>query len=1587
MNNVTQALQTVPLSTMGGLVTIAKPNDLPEGASPRTYDTDFDVGSVKTRAGLLSKYAYSSGSAGPSPGGTAVDTSLGGFVWNNPTNVLTNTGNYATASLPGYTSVESVQIVDSGFYISPTSVSFRGSGPGGATGTVQMTAVLGGYIVAGVTITNPGQYTGPVTVTFGATFARRATGTAITEQISSSTDALDVSQLGFSLPSTATPQGFAVNVEAFATASVTLDVQLLKAGVPVGTAQSLTPGTSVSTLIFGGVNNLFGASWLYSDLNSTIFGVRITASGNNAATVSVGYVTLQVYYLPQQANFTWIGSFLPQNGQLQNIACDADGNLWLENVESAPGVLTLLRTNIAMGAHGFGITADNAELMAFSDLTQGIDLPLQYRNGWIDRISQVGPGAGPSFIGSATQGSVATATAYSYSAGILTITAANSFTAGEVITINAGAADALFALNGLVFNVLGTGLSSSAFEIAETAVTGSGATVATAVPQFTFPILAAPVGVTQYPFWNSAQGYQSQLDGVMWNAGPGSPLNSAGNVVTVYYLDAFNYQQGADINLVNAFQSGQAVYVYVSGTAIPIANGVQQVTGIGIATPPGASTERYYFTFNVASLGSAISGASVNGAPGQYQLTVATVTTAVPVPGLQIGSTATLSGVGVSNWNAAWTVTNTPNSGTYAILSTQLLTGGVGQYQYAVDSGAAPVPGQLITVTGTFNENGIFNVTDALIATVTGGTAFTVSSVTLGTAIATIQATNTLSAGNTGVFAGLTGSAAVLNGLYFTVLANGLSTSQFEVEYAAVSPGGPYSTGGTFTVGASAGYFTIAGFSGTAQGTSVAEQGIGESAGNQFQFDPGAAAVGTITDVIYGNSGGGYVTLVGSTVQVVGTGTRQGVVFFITRNGYWTCPSPPVTFTTAVNVNYILVSNIAIGPPDVIGRGIAFTEGGQLGVPGANFFTIPQQVEFEVFNTTYTSSSLIIWDNVTTSAQFTFTDAVLLNAEAIDIEGNNLFNLIELGNPAWMAEYDSRIFYGLCQNKIQNFLNLSFDGGYLPTIGGANIAPLGWNLDPASNSLGATATIQVSPAFGNSYYIQNTTGSTQAILGMIYQSAYQDFYQQPILNAGGLQTLYSVRVTARCPSGLTTGNLVIDLVNLTSSGYGASFGSFTLPFASMASNLKTYTGTLVTTAMATVPPGLVLRYYVTEIGNLADCEVDRIEVYPTLIPVENTVIYASYIQEPEAIDGVDGRIVSTNQNNQAVMGAVKLFNSLYLQKESSKYNLQSVPGQEPANWGEPASSAYTGACGIYAYDGASDNDTGENWEVAACRKGLYLYEGGQPGKICQEIQQVWDAINWNAGNSIWVRNDTVKRKLYVGVPLPTPNFWLPNAPANSAPTTPNVILMCNYQGIDSGEQLKTMPGIHVTMFGKLATLDMRRKWSIWQIASPYAGFVGLNRLDNSQLNICNGIGNSKVYTLNPTLTGQDDGNYFNSLYTTYGFVNEAKVETMPLLGYFRKRWRMLWQTLEGAGTLGPTLYPNTLIGPTDSTVGFYSWQMPVPFLLDSPAVQDSGTTLNFVAFRTFIEYSCSNGWFRLSDIRLSGTKDVWNELLPFGPFA
>ena len=1307
MHNISQAVQSLPLETYGGLIAFIRPENLPEGASPRNQDMDFLVGSAQTRAPLQSVYSYAAASSGPNRGQSAASS-----TWSDPSAVLSNGASYASVT-------------------------------------------------------------------------------------AASANLLTVTEFGFALPQTVTPTGVTVLISGFSNSAVTLSVQLLKAGVAVGTAQTVALPNVQGTVALGGANDLWGASFASSDINNEQFGVQITAmSSFSGAQAQLNSLTVQVGQTTANANFNFITTFVNQNGSVQNLSLDADGNFWMEDVTNNPGVLTLLFGGITPGSFASAASGPGVEYLAFNNLTCGSDVPRQYTGKWTDRISQVGPGASPVFAAS------------------------------------------------------------------------SASTTNYAITSITQPAARS---------WGYAYFLQS--------TGPGS--TSPGSVVTVYYADST--QTGEDATLVNAFNSSNAVYLYTSftGVAQPQGPTTAQVTSVGLASPPGQPRPFYYYTYVVPTSQYLFYAGSGNaGYTANYQITLATMTTGPAVPQLSVGSSAVVTGSSVAAWDATWPIAQTLNSGSMVITQTSL-TGGVATYSYAVNSGANPTAGQLVTITGTLNANGTLNGVNLTIATVSG--------------------TNI-------------------------------------------------------------GTFTIDGFSAVTNYPAQQEQGQGVTAGTEFCFDPGLLTMGTSTSPIYGNATGGEIVVTG-VGQYISPGTKQGVVFFITRNGYYTAPSPPVTFDVPDNSTSITASNIPLGPPNVVARGIAFTESGSNGVPGGNFFTLPTAIQYIVQGTTYTCTSLFINDNVSTSASFFFPDSELLQAEAIDIYGNNLFNLIEIGNPGWIVRYADRNAYGLCQNKIQNFNNLSFDGGYLP---GGQLTPLGWSVPDAYGSL------LVSPVFGNSYYIRNSTAETLAQAGLIQQSAYQDAYLQPILDPN---TLYSVRVTACAPSGNLVGSLVVALVS-----HGVTYGTFTIPFARLTTQMQTLTGTVLTSVFSTVPTGLTLEVYGSSMAAGADVEIDRIEVFQTDVPVDATSVYFSYAGDPESVDAVTGVVGFTSENQQPVNGAVVMYDTFYALKQGSMYALQSSGNQEPGNWNEPEVAQRAGACGINAYD------FGAQWLVEACRNGLYLFEGGQPGRIMEEIFPVWNAINWNAGSSIWVKVDVPNRRLYVGVPLPTPNFWLPDAPSNPDPTSPNVMLMCNYQGCDTGAEIQSMIGVHTTMFGTLMDTDMRRKWSIWQIQSPYANVVSssgqagaaatgeINILDG-EVRFCNGVGNSKIYRLNtkpkPGETPTDDGAPINSLYTTYGWVSPDKAAQMPLLGLFRKLWSYITHQVSGVGTLNLRLLPNTLLGPTDSSAGYYPWTLPGGFPLADPCTQIHEAPLNFAATRTFLEFS-TTGRMEISNVVLVGKRHPHN---------
>ncbi len=1386
MNNLVGA-GSATLSTFSGTVTLAAPQDQPEGASPRNQNMDFNVGSVFTRSGLKNPFTYQD--ASESGAGNAVTTVSQGSTWNNPNYILENEGFYASNTLVSTQfSVSSVQVIStiSGF---ATVVTFAENVPESVAGQIYTFSGLTNYTALNGQYLTPGLFgiylaANQQSFSFGSSvYANTSdTGDATVSGIVSPTDFLDITEFGFSTPSTSTPQGFLDTVLGYATGPAFLNAQMLKAGLPVGDVEAVALNVgSPATVTLGGINDLFGESWVYSDLNATNFGIRIWVTATSPCTVYLSYTTLTAYFQPTQVNFDYVTTFEDDFGDIKTIALDADGQFWVEYVSNNPGVLSPLFNGPPANSFASSFNADSRIYLAISDLLQGNYPPQQYTGQWNDRVSQIGPGAPPTFTG-------ITASTDSYAVGTITQPTAKTW------------------------------------------------------------------------------GYSYFLQ----STGPGS--TTAGNVVTVYYNDST--VSSGDSDLINAFNSGNAVYIYTSFTGGPQTQGpyVVQITSVGLGSPPGQPRQFYYFTYNVPTIVyTYYQGSGHSSYVSNYQRSLATLITTVPVPGLEVNNQIAVTGNSVSNWNSSWKITQTLNSGQFTITQTAV-SGGIATFNYSLITGAVPTAGQLVTTTNTLNANGALNLVNATIATASGG------------------------------------------------------------------------ANGTFTISVSIPNFSAA-----------TEEGQATTAGTQFTFDPGAALAGSSSDPIYGNGTGGSLTFGGATGQFIGAGTRRGTVFFITRNGYWTAPAPYAQFDIVANTVSILASNIPIGPPNVIARAIAFTEGGTNGVPGDSYYFLDQPETYVVQGVTYTASATLINDNTSTTATFSFPDSELLQSEEIDIEGNDLFNLVELPDAAWCVQYAGRSVWGRVRNQVPNFLNMSFDGGYLANPSG-NFSPLGWNLNTSTG----TGTLLVSPVFGNSYYMLNSTGTTQAVFDMIYQSAYQDYNLVSILKN---QTTYSVRVSVRTPSGATSGALVIDLAPYSvSTGFGPSVGSYTLPLASMTTTMTTYEGTILTNSTLNIPANLQIRVWGQNILNGADIEIDRISIFPTQAPTNLTGLTFSYEDDPESFDNVTGGNDTSTVNAQPANGAFVMHDQLYVLKESSMGYLKDSPNQEPADWTPFQEVSNTiGACGINAFD------VGEEWAVMGCQNALALFNGGQPTPIQLEINDIWQAINWSAGETSCIRNDVALRKIYCAIPLATPNPWMVDATVNENPTTPNVILCLDYKGIGTIEELIAAMSMHVTIMGKLAVHDLRRKWSLWTIPTPYIGLVKRGELTSEML-FCNGIQSSKIYYLDPDEAGYDDGAAFTSSYCTYGFVDETKAAELPMFGVHNKRYRF-WDLLaNGEGAADLTFYQNVLSAP-------YPFEVPGGVDLTDPAANDLQGPLDEYAQRLFVEIVMNDGWFNLSRLTLSGAAD------------
>ena len=412
----------------------------------------------------------------------------------------------------------------------------------------------------------------------------------------------------------------------------------------------------------------------------------------------------------------------------------------------------------------------------------------------------------------------------------------------------------------------------------------------------------------------------------------------------------------------------------------------------------------------------------------------------------------------------------------------------------------------------------------------------------------------------------------------------------------------------------------------------------------------------------------------------------------------------------------------------------------------------------------------------------------------------------------------------------------------------------------------------------------------------------------------------------------------------------------------------------ILTSQPTIDPTLQLVIEIASITARAGVQIDRIEVFPTLHPVDTTTIWESYVGNFEAVDRVTGQLGCGADNSQPAQGSYEILEQLYIEKTASRCVTQDSPNYEPDQWKVPLASQGVGSIGPNAFHSE------EEFSIVACRPGVYVFDGGKPMPILRELQStgvggsVWETINWAAGRTIWCRFSTVKRELYIGVPMITPNFWLPNAPSVT-PTSPNVVIMCNFTGCPTAEELVESAPVHTTMFGDVKALDMRRKWSLWQMSIPVAEFITRGDGVSAPLFLCNGINSSKIYQLvdGAAQNGQntDDGAPINWLYTTYGFTKAKQGQVVPGLGALRKVWYYFAATMEGVGQVARRFYSNTVGALAQNT-----YTAP-PAALSYPSQNDQECVLEIGGQRLFVEFSSigTGGYAEVGPVMLDGEMD------------
>lgn len=623
-----------------------------------------------------------------------------------------------------------------------------------------------------------------------------------------------------------------------------------------------------------------------------------------------------------------------------------------------------------------------------------------------------------------------------------------------------------------------------------------------------------------------------------------------------------------------------------------------------------------------------------------------------------------------------------------------------------------------------------------------------------------------------------------------------------------------------------------------------------------------------------GNNGDGTLSTVGN----ISMGKHMVTVMFKTDQGFITAPAVPPTTWTAAGNHQVQVDNIATGPGNVVARLLAFTIAG-----GAQFFSIEAS---QLPNFT-----MLIPDNTTTTAIIDFTDTALAASTNVD----EYFNKIELGECSAVVPFSSRLFWFGERNKLNSFVNLTFDGGFSHythhyIIGGdvTYDLPLGWQLDPNGDGYGGFQ----GSAFGNmfAYSIQAGPPSTSTIQGRIFQNAFEDYLGNPLILPS---TLYSVRVRLQKTGTVAGGNFLLRLYSPSTS---TIYGSYQVSTGLVVGAQAEFIGDLITATYPSFPSDLQLDIALVGASGGGLISIKNIQIFPTALPYNQRIVRASLASDPESYDGESGFIAVNDFGDQRLVTGFQLRKNFYIVAENS-LGVTTNNGGEPSTWDVDTISNRVGTPSVHGVA------VGEEWAIIVNRNGCYIVWGApEPVKISQEIQPLWDQINWDAGDTVWCLVDTKNKRILIGVPLGNVQ-------------SPNTILYMDYRGLDTAQDIVAYHSVRYSSYsGKILAIGDARKWCPWGIASS-SGALLENSDGTTHTFIGNGVNNGKIYDLldesnwpDDLGTFGDDGVGIPYSYSTYYLPSHADEENYHLTAH-RKLYGYLTGYVEGYGTLGVQAQP------------------------------------------------------------------------------